>query len=163
MKKNRLSALSRVAAALLSLVLLFCAALPGVTAFAEDAAGEHVPVPAGPPAWNWAEDHSACTVVFTCADCGETFTVDADVMKEWQGEGPDKNGGGRYFFIAAAEVNGKNYVDFTEVFETEGYRPPDPCPLDGIDHGDSFFGKLTRFFHDLIYKLIHLFEINQSN
>ena len=50
-----------------------------VTAFAEDAAVAHVHVPAGEPVWNWAEDCSACTAVFTCADCGETFSCDAAV------------------------------------------------------------------------------------
>ena len=70
---------------------------------------------------------------------------------------------GRPVLLAAVRVNDKAYSDFTQVFETEGYKPPNPCPLDGIDHGDSFFGKLTRFFHDLIYKLIHLFEINKNN
>ena len=134
-----------------------------LTAFAEDAAGQHVPVPAGNPTWNWAEDHTACTAVFTCADCGEIFTLDAAVTKEWQGEGPDKNGDGRYYFIAAVEANSQYFADFSRIFETEGYKTPNPCPLDGIDHGDSFFGKVIRFFHNFIYNLIHLFEINKSN
>ena len=163
MQKNRTFTPRRTAALLFGLLLLFGAALPVPTAFAEEAAGRHVHVPAGDPTWNWAADHSACTAVFTCADCGEPFALDAAVTKEWQGEGPDKNGGGRFYFIAAVRVNGKAYSDFTRVFETEGYKKPNPCPLDGIDHGDSFFGRLTRFFHDFIYKLIHLFEINKNN
>lgn len=163
MKQNNATTVRRAAALLLSLLLLFGAAPLTLTAFAEDAAGAHVHVPAGNPVWDWAEDCSACTAVFTCADCGETFSCDAVVAKEWKGEGPDKNGEGIYYFTANVHVNGQSYWDFTPVFETEGYQKPNPCPLDGIDHGDSFFGKLTRFFHDVIYQLIHLFEINQNN
>ena len=155
----------RVFAVFFSLLLVLTAAVPSISLDAEaiDAGQEHVHVPAGDPEWNWAEDYSACTAVFTCVDCGETFTCDAAVVKEWKWEGPDENGNGIYYFTANVRVNDHSYWDFTPVFETEGYQKPNPCPLDGIDHGDSFLGKLTRFFHDVVYKLIHLFELNQSN
>ena len=155
MRRNRISTPRRIAAALLCLLLLFGATT--LTAFAEDVPGEHVHVPAGDPTWNWAEDYTACTAVFTCADCGETFTVNATVKKEWQEKGPDENGAGKYYFIAETHVNGRAYFDFTHVFETEGEKNPNACPLDGIDHGDSFFGKLTSFFHNFIYKVVRLF------
>ena len=33
----------------------------------------------------------------------------------------------------------------------------DPCPLDGEDHGTTFFGRLTRFFHAILYFINRLF------
>ena len=165
MKKNNHIMLRSVLAVLLGLLLALSASVSVLAVSADQAADEPgcVHVPAGDPEWNWSEDHASCTAVFTCAECGETFTREATVTKEWQGEGPDQNGNGRYYFIASVSENGHNYYDFTKVFETEGYKTPNPCPLDGIDHGDSFIGKLTRFFHRIIYSIKHLFEINKSN
>ena len=36
----------------------------------------------------------------------------------------------------------------------------DLCPLDEKDHGTSFWGKLIRFIHTVIYKLFKLFGVN---
>ena len=157
--KNYSVAGKRCLAAALCLLLALSMTFP---AFATDGADPaHTHVPADNPVWNWAEDYSACTVTFTCADCGKTFTQDAVVTKEWQGEGPDQNGEGRYYFTAGTVVNERAYWDFTNVFETEHYKTPNPCPLDGIDHGDTFWGKLTLFFHKIFYYFAHLFDSNR--
>ena len=34
------------------------------------------------PTFTWADDHSACTVTYVCAECGETVTVNAAVTTE---------------------------------------------------------------------------------
>ena len=137
--------------------------------FAEDAASGsssseepgHCHIPAGDPVWNWSSDYTACTTVFTCADCGEPFSREALVLTEWQGEGPDKNGNGRYYYTASVSVDGRNYFGYSPVFVSEGYKDPDPCPWDGIDHGVTFYGKMIRLFHRILYLFAHMFELNQ--
>lgn len=37
--------------------------------------------------------------------------------------------------------------------------PADLCPLDGKDHGDNFFGKIVRFLHNIIFRIISLFKL----
>ena len=165
MKNRRVSAVRHMLSILLGLLLAVTCALPAFALSGVNAKGgmmdEHVHVPAGEPAWHWSENDTACTAVFTCAVCGETFSLAADVSKEWRGEGPDKTGGGRYCFMASVSVNGKTYTAVSPEHVTEGYKAPNPCPWDGIDHGDGFSGRLIRFFHKVLYSLVHLFERNR--
>lgn len=158
MKPDRLSKTIAFISALLT--ALICA---GLLAYAESGAPgkngcDHVY--ADGPVWEWSSDHAVCSAVFTCADCGETLSLKAAVEKEWMGEGPDKNGGGRYYYTASVTFGGRTFRDHSPVVVTEGYSSPDPCPWDGVDHGDSFLGKLLRFCHIVLYYIVHLFEIN---
>ncbi len=149
----------RNAFAVLMAILIASAATP-LAAFAEGETG-HEHVPSGVPVWSWSGDDTACVAVFVCDTCGEPFELEAEVTKEWMGEGPDRNGGGRYYFTAAVTVNGESFFDYSPVHVTEDYRAPNPCPRDGIDHGDSFAGRLLRFLHGILYALEHLFERNK--
>ncbi len=40
------------------------------------------------------------------------------------------------------------------------YTPTDICPLDGEYHGTSFWGKLTKFLHTVIWKAFNLIGLN---
>ena len=33
------------------------------------------------------------------------------------------------------------------------------CPWDGMDHGTSFWGRIVRFFHAILYFFAHLFGL----
>ena len=108
---------------------------------------EHVHRSAGEPtAWHWAEDYSSCVAVFVCDGCGCEYEREATVTKEWQGDGPDENGRGNYYFIASVWEEGKTYYDFTGVFTEQGNNI---CKWCGKAHGDGFFEKLVAFFHRL--------------
>ena len=52
---------------------------------------------------------------------------------------------------------------FTAAAETPD-GPDDPsgdniCPWDGVDHGSSFWGRIVRFFHSILYFFAHLFGL----
>ena len=47
---------------------------------------------------------------------------------------------------------------------TEPSEPDTPsgdnlCPWDGVDHGSSFWGRIVRFFHSILYFFAHLFGL----
>ncbi len=47
---------------------------------------------------------------------------------------------------------------------TEPSEPDTPsgdnlCPWDSVDHGTSFWGRIVRFFHSILYFFAHLFGL----
>ena len=47
---------------------------------------------------------------------------------------------------------------------TEPTEPDEPsgsnnCPWDDVDHGTSFWGRVVRFFHTILYFFAHLFGV----
>ena len=40
------------------------------------------------------------------------------------------------------------------------YTPADICPLDNEYHGTSFWGRLVKFFHTVIWKAFNLLGMN---
>ncbi|MCR5040483.1 MAG: hypothetical protein K6C36_00135 [Clostridia bacterium] len=108
---------------------------------------EHVHRPAGKPTeWRWAEDYSSCTAVFVCDGCGTEYEREATVKMEWQGDGPDENGKGNYYYIASVSEDGKTYFGYSPVFTQQGNNI---CKWCGKVHGTGFFDKIAAFFHKI--------------
>lgn len=55
---------------------------------------------------------------------------------------------------------GEADITIEAIYEEEtSPEPEDLCPLDGKDHGDNFFGKIVRFLHNIIFRVISLFNL----
>lgn len=132
----------------------------------------------GDPVWIWTEDFTAA-VTFTCknGDDAQTpaVTVTSTVTRQ-----PTATETGEKTYTASTQFGGEVYTDFkTEVLPVTGgpddpATPTDPtepvgptapdtqagdnlCKWDNTDHGTSFFGRLIRFFHSILYFFAHLF------
>ena len=63
----------------------------------------------GEPAWTWGEDGTTATATFTCAECGETRTVDATVTPTATTD-PTCTEDGVTEYTATATFNGTTYT-----------------------------------------------------
>ena len=80
------------------------------------------------------------------------FTIDTESIQE--PEVPVKDGyDGKWsdYTLAASDI-------VIETVYTEK-APENLCPLDDKDHGDSFTGRLVKFFHTVIWKVLRLIGI----
>ena len=122
----------------------------------------------GDPVWTWTEDYTA-TVTFTCVNNDDAVspevTVTSDVTLQ-----PTATTAGEKTYTATAEFNGETYTDTrTEVLPATG-ETDDPgdqetpgtpsgqtlCKWCGEPH-TCFWGKITGFFHSILYFFAHLF------
>ena len=130
----------------------------------------------GDPVWSWDDDFKAA-VTFTCENGDDTQTPEVTVTSTVTAQ-PTATQPGEKTYTATAEFGGKTYTDVrTEVLPATGEpddpadptEPTDPttepdtpsgdnvCKWDNVDHGTSFLGKLTKFFHSILYFFAHLF------
>ncbi len=58
--------------------------------------------------YTWAEDNSACTATFTCANCDDVQDVECDVKLDTQK--PTCTEEGKELYIATCEFNGETYI-----------------------------------------------------
>ncbi|MBQ4365007.1 MAG: hypothetical protein II804_01960, partial [Clostridia bacterium] len=126
------------------------------------AEGTKLPHSYGEPVWLWADDHSGAVAVFTCA-CGDTKNVtDASPVKT-EVSAATATADQVVTYTASVTFGGKTYTKTTEQITVPGTAtgaPPQSdnlCPWDDTDHGSSFGGRLTRFFHGILYFFAHLF------
>ena len=126
------------------------------------AEGTKLPHTYGEPVWLWADDHSGAVAVFTCA-CGDTKNVtDASPVKT-EVSAATATADQVVTYTASVTFGGKTYTKTTEQITVPGTAtgaPPQSdnlCPWDDTDHGSSFGGRLTRFFHGILYFFAHLF------
>lgn len=113
----------------------------------------------GSPKWNWAKDSGSAVAVFKCGVCKEEAKKTASVKKETVKE-PTAEAEGEIKYTASVKFEGKTYKDVkTAAVPPTGEKPPEGnlCKWDGIDHGSSFGGRLTAFFHSILYLFAHLF------
>ena len=127
----------------------------------------------GDPVWSWTDDFAA-TATFTCEKGDDTQTPDVTVTDK-VAVAPTATAAGTKVYTATVVFDGKTYTDTKEETlpaagepetPTEHEQPTEPdapagndniCKWDNQDHGTSFFGKLIRFFHDILYFFAHLF------
>ena len=126
------------------------------------AEGTKLPHSYGEPVWLWADDHSGAVAVFTCA-CGDTKNVtDASPVKT-EVSAATATADQVVTYTASVTFGGKTYTKTMEQITVPGTAtgaPPQSdnlCPWDDTDHGSSFGGRLTRFFHGILYFFAHLF------
>ena len=79
----------------------------------------------GEPAWTW--DGTTATATFTCAECGETRTVNATVIPTATTD-PTCTGNGTTTYTATATLDGKDYTDTKDVAD---------IPATGHDWGED--------------------------
>lgn len=86
----------------------------------------------GEPAWDWADDYSSATATFTCANCGDVQTVDADVNASYEDN--------KVVYTATAFFEGTDYTDTREI--ERDYFNGHSLTLDG-DIGVNYYITLT--------------------
>ena len=127
----------------------------------------------GEPVWSWTADHSGVTATFTCA-CGDEQNVPGTVT-EVEVSAATATADKVVKYTASLTFNGKTYTTETGNVtlpgtatgepDTPPTEPTDPgtpsgdniCKWDNVDHGTSFWGRLVRFFHSILYFFAHLF------
>lgn len=125
-------------------------------------------------AWTWDGETACVTVATGLGD--EIETVAAEVAFETTAQ-PQVGVACEKLATATATVDGtaltatKTFAipaldpaddPDTPVTPTDPAEPDAPsdgslCPWDNVDHGNSFWGKLIRFFHGILYFFAHLF------
>ena len=124
--------------------------------------------------WNWAEDYSSATATFACGVCGDEQNVSGTVT-EVEVSAATATADKVVKYTASLTFNGKTYTTETGNVtlpgtatgepDTPPTEPTDPgtpsgdniCKWDNVDHGTSFWGRLVRFFHSILYFFAHLF------
>ena len=152
-----------------------CAADGTETAVCENGCGEadtravegtRLPHTYGAPVWTWADDYSSATATFTCVCCDvqtatDRFPAKTEVSAATAAQDQVVT------YSAAVTFGGETYETATGNVPVPGtatgtQEDPDAqsgdlCPLDGVDHGNTFFGKIIRFVHGIMYFFSHLF------
>jgi len=127
----------------------------------------------GEPVWSWTADHSGVTATFTCA-CGDEQNVPGTVT-EVEVSAATATSDKVVKYTASLTFNGKTYTTETGNVtlpgtatgepDTPPTEPSDPgtpsgdniCKWDNVDHGTSFWGRIVKFFHSILYFFAHLF------
>ena len=127
----------------------------------------------GEPVWSWTADHRGVTATFTCA-CGDEQNVPGTVT-EVEVSAATATADKVVKYTASLTFNGKTYTTETGNVtlpgtatgepDTPPTEPSDPgtptgsniCKWDNVDHGTSFWGRLVKFFHSILYFFAHLF------
>ena len=130
------------------------------------AEGTKLPHSYGDPVWNWSDDHSSATAIFTCA-CGDKQTVTAAAPAKTEVSAATATADQVVTYTASVTFDGKTYTQTTPPVSVPGTAtgtPDEPqsgnlCPWDETDHGASFGGRLLRFFHSILYFFAHLFGV----
>ncbi len=130
------------------------------------AEGTKLPHAYGDPVWTWADGFSKATATFTCS-CGEKKTVEDTSPVKTVVSDATATEDQIIKYVATVTFEGREYTDRTGNINVPGTatgvptqsdtQPGDLCPLDGVDHGNSFFGKIIRFIHGILYFISHLF------
>ena len=122
----------------------------------------------GEPVWTWTEDFTAA-VSFTCARCGDVQTPDVTVTSATTA--PTAMLDGKTVYTATVEFEGETYTAVKEkILPATGdedpsqppVQPEEPagdniCKWDNVDHGNTFWGRIVKFFHSIAYFFAHLF------
>ena len=89
------------------------------------------------PEWNWAEDYSSATAIFTCEDCGHKITINATSTSS---VGDD----GMLTYTVTVQLNTKSYTDIKQIYNDDlGARVVGhSLSLDG-DIGVNFYMELS--------------------
>ena len=148
-------------------------------------ATQNVPIPAAghtyaEPTWSWSDDHSAVTATFICEKGDDEQIVTANAT-EVEVSAATATADQVVKYTAAVEFDGKTYTTETEDVTVPGTatgEPDDPtpddstpdnpmpdqptendnvCKWDNVDHGTSFWGRIVKFFHSILYFFAHLF------
>ena len=124
--------------------------------------------------WSWAEDYSSATATFACGVCGDEQNVPGTVT-EVEVSAATATADKVVKYTASLTFNGKTYTTETGDVtlpgtatgepDTPPTEPTDPdtptgsniCKWDNVDHGTSFWGRLVKFFHSILYFFAHLF------
>ena len=133
----------------------------------------------GEPVWTWSEDHSSVTATFTCEKGDDIKTVTQNTT-EVEVSAATATADQVVKYTVSVTVNGKTYTTESEnvtvpgtatgtpdtpTDPTQPENPTDPdtpsgsnlCKWDNVDHGTSFWGRIVKFFHSILYFFAHLF------
>ena len=130
------------------------------------AEGTKLPHTYGDPVWTWADDFSKAAANFTCV-CGDKKTIEDNATVLTVVSHATATEDQIIKYTATVTFEGREYTDRTGNINVPGTatgvpaqsdtQPGDLCPLDGVDHGSNFFGKIIRFIHGILYFISHLF------
>ncbi|MBQ5970395.1 MAG: hypothetical protein IJL52_09865 [Clostridia bacterium] len=104
--------------------------------------------------WNWSEHYDRATANFVCAACGDQQTVTDAAPVAVQLKAATETADQVVKYVAVVVFEGKTYTGETDPVTVSGTVIL--CPWDHVNHGSSFFGKLVRFFHGILYFFTHL-------
>ena len=131
----------------------------------------------GEPVWTWEEDYSAATATFTCTLCNEGTQMLTDSTPTVIEVAPATATEDQVVkYEASVRFGGQVYTTQTDAVSVPGTatgQPDEPdlpdkpdqpdtgklCPWDHVNHGNSFGGRLIRFFHSILYFWAHLFGL----
>lgn len=83
--------------------------VPTQTKTITDTYSEEIPATGhewGDAQWTWNDDNTKATVTLTCANCGETKTLEAEITKEVLSEPTDKEDGAALYIAAVQDEDG---------------------------------------------------------
>ena len=127
--------------------------------------GTKLPHTYGEPVWRWMNDYSSATATFTCA-CGDTQIETAAAPAKTEVSAATATADQVVIYTDSVTFGGRTYTGTSERVSVPGTATGTPqqpsqsgdlCPLDGKDHGSSFGGRLTRFFHSILAFFQRLF------